>query len=144
MFFKPNDNLYLNLPSEMSDSDGICNKNAVCFKIEAEEQEDGTWSKTVLAELHCLSVDNDAACCVGIVMMEVINLVEMSEYLARYCWILQRRNQFCPIKQMAKFGLNICGSVIMLNSEINPTSCNNCVYSSQWLYSTCFGWQFHP
>ena len=30
---------------------------------------------------------------------------------------------------------------IMLNSEINPTRCNNCVYSSQWLYSTCFGWQ---
>ena len=29
---------------------------------------------------------------------------------------------------------------IMLNSEINPTRCNNCVYSSQWLYSTCFGW----
>ena len=28
---------------------------------------------------------------------------------------------------------------IMLNSEINPTICNNCVYSSQWLYSTCFG-----
>ena len=24
-------------------------------------------------------------------------------------------------------------------SEINPTRCNNCVYSSQWLYSTCFG-----
>ena len=33
---------------------------------------------------------------------------------------------------------------IMLNSEINPTRCNNCVHSSQWLYSTCFGWQFHP
>ena len=30
------------------------------------------------------------------------------------------------------------------SSEINPTRCNNCVYSSQWLYSTCFGWQFHP
>ena len=30
------------------------------------------------------------------------------------------------------------------NSEIIPTRCNNCVYSSQWLYSTCFGWQFHP
>ena len=28
---------------------------------------------------------------------------------------------------------------IMLNSEINPTRCNNCVYYSQWLYSTCFG-----
>ena len=28
---------------------------------------------------------------------------------------------------------------IMLYSEINPTRCNNCVYSSQWLYSTCFG-----
>ena len=33
---------------------------------------------------------------------------------------------------------------IMLNSEIIPTRCNNCVYSSQWLYSTCFGLQFHP
>ena len=28
---------------------------------------------------------------------------------------------------------------IMVNSEIIPTRCNNCVYSSQWLYSTCFG-----
>jgi len=25
---------------------------------------------------------------------------------------------------------------IMLNSEVNPKRCNNCVYSSQWLYST--------
>jgi len=30
----------------------------------------------------------------------------------------------------------------LFNSEVNPTRCNNCVYSSQWLYSTCFGWQF--
>jgi len=28
----------------------------------------------------------------------------------------------------------------MLNCEIIPTSFNNCVYCSQWLYSTCFGW----
>ena len=27
---------------------------------------------------------------------------------------------------------------IMLNSEINPTRCNNCVYSAQWLYSYMF------
>ena len=33
---------------------------------------------------------------------------------------------------------------ITLNSEMIPTRCNNCVYSSQWLYSTCFGWQFYP
>ena len=33
---------------------------------------------------------------------------------------------------------------IMLNSEMIPTRCNNCVYSSQWLYSTCFGWHFYP
>ena len=33
---------------------------------------------------------------------------------------------------------------IMLNSEIIPTRCNNCVYSSQLLYSTCLGWQFPP
>jgi len=28
---------------------------------------------------------------------------------------------------------------VMLYSEIIPTRCNNCVYFSQWLYSTCFG-----
>ena len=42
------------------------------------------------------------------------------------------------------FNLIFVVPCIMLNSEINPTRCNNCVYSSQWLYSTCFGWQFHP
>ena len=35
-------------------------------------------------------------------------------------------------------------SYTVKSSEIIPTRCNNCVYSSQWLYSTCFGWQFHP
>ena len=57
----------------------------------------------------CLSVDEDAACHVGIVMMEVINLAEMSEYFARYCY-LQRRNQFCPIKQTAKSRPFICSA----------------------------------
>ena len=28
--------------------------------------------------------------------------------------------------------------------EISPTRCNNCVFYSQWLYSTCFEWQSHP
>ena len=28
--------------------------------------------------------------------------------------------------------------------EISPTRCNNCVFYSQWLYSSCFGWQSHP
>ena len=36
------------------------------------------------------------------------------------------------------------GRTLLHDSEIIPTRCNNCVYSSQWLYSTCFGWQFHP
>jgi len=33
---------------------------------------------------------------------------------------------------------------ITLNSEIIPTRCNKCVYSSKCLYSTNFGWHFHP
>ena len=33
----------------------------------------------------------------------------------------------------------ITNKITIHNSEINPTRCNNCVYSSQWLYSTCFG-----
>jgi len=34
MVVKRNDNLYLSLPNEMSDSDGICIKDAVCVKLE--------------------------------------------------------------------------------------------------------------
>ena len=30
------------------------------------------------------------------------------------------------------------------SGEISPTRCNICVFYSQWLYSTCFGWQSHP
>ena len=51
-------------------------------------------------------------------------------------------------KSFRKYIRNITGNhevkglqktAILGNSEINPTRCNNCVYSSQWLYSTCFG-----
>ena len=31
-----------------------------------------------------------------------------------------------------------------LIGEISPTRCNDYVFYSQWLYSTCFGWQSHP
>ena len=34
MLVKRDDNLYLSLPNEMSDSDRICNKDAVCVKLE--------------------------------------------------------------------------------------------------------------
>ena len=38
------------------------------------------------------------------------------------------------------YEFNICGSVHhALMCEISPTRCNNCVFYSQWLYSTCFG-----
>jgi len=37
------------------------------------------------------------------------------------------------------FSLIFVDPCIMLNGEIFPTRCNNCIYSSQWLYSTCFG-----
>ena len=42
------------------------------------------------------------------------------------------------------FTVSVNSTNITVHSELNPTRCNNCVYSSQWLYSTCFGWQFHP
>ena len=35
-------------------------------------------------------------------------------------------------------------SIMLYSSEISPTRCNNCVFSPQWLYSTCFGRQSHP
>ena len=36
MFVKRNNNIYLSLPNEMSDSDGICNKDAVCVKLRSQ------------------------------------------------------------------------------------------------------------
>ena len=29
--------------------------------------------------------------------------------------------------------------IMLYSGEISPTRCNNCVFYSQWLYSTCFG-----
>jgi len=46
---------------------------------------------------------------------------------------------------ISEFNLIFVVPCIMLYySEISPTRCNNCVFYSQWLYSTCFGWQSHP
>jgi len=33
---------------------------------------------------------------------------------------------------------------MLYSGEISPTRYINCVFYSQWLYSTCFGWQSHP
>jgi len=44
--------------------------------------------------------------------------------------------------QLVGSGTNLSGSEygqLAVHCEINPTRCNNCFYSSQWLYSTCFG-----
>ena len=29
--------------------------------------------------------------------------------------------------------------IMLYSGEISPIRCNNCVFYSQWLYSTCFG-----
>jgi hypothetical protein len=34
--------------------------------------------------------------------------------------------------------------IMLYIGELSPTRCNNCVFYSQWLYSTCFGWHCHP
>jgi len=35
----------------------------------------------------------------------------------------------------------LSGKLSCTSGEISPTRCNNCLFYSQWLYSTCFGWQ---
>jgi len=30
--------------------------------------------------------------------------------------------------------------IMLYSGEISPARRNNCVFYSQWLYSTCFGW----
>ena len=45
-----------------------------------------------------------------------------------------------PIRTTCSCHLIFVVPCIMLYSgEISPTRCNNCVFYSQWLYSTCFG-----
>ena len=65
-----------------------------------------------------------------------------SEWLYRLSYLDRHELAYVMIPVPHLYELSPDGSVVY--SEINPTRCNNCVYSSQWLYSTCFGWQFHP
>jgi hypothetical protein len=66
-------------------------------------------------------------------------------FMSTGCWQDVRKANFCV-------GENIRTEYPWVHwippflSQLFPTanSCNNCVYSSQLLYSTCFGWQFHP
>ena len=58
--------------------------------------------------------------------------------------LLHNGNVLLSIPVARAFGIKEIDDSMKHNSEINPTRCNNCVYSSQWLYSTRFGWQFHP
>jgi hypothetical protein len=83
---KEKDNLYLSLPNEMSDSDGIRNKDDLCVKKYKSQRNKGMAHEARRnIQNCCFSIDKEAACHVGIVNMEVINLAEMSEYFARYC-----------------------------------------------------------
>ena len=59
--------------------------------------------------------------------------------------------EFLPISCYSSWDTNILLILSVLEyprlfdgGEISPTRCNNCVFYSQWLYSTCFGWQSHP
>ena len=53
-------------------------------------------------KLACCSLLSGGNC--GETVFKSVSSAEMSlkTYIARYCWQLQRRNQFCPIKQKAK------------------------------------------
>ena len=65
---------------------------------------------------------------------------EFLSVLSTFCTICIKRG----IRDIHIMTLIFVVPCIMLNSEMIPTRCNNCVYSSQWLYSKCFGWQFYP
>ena len=60
----------------------------------------------------------------------------IEDILAKYTWWMKHFKEGMRQKE-SLLNVNLISVVpcIMLNSEINPTRCNNCVYSSQWLYS---------
>ena len=59
-------------------------------------------------------------------------------------WYLLSRMMTVHIVATQFFDVNFIILEPSLGCEISPTRCNNCVFYSQWLYSTCFGWQSHP
>jgi len=46
---------------------------------------------------------------------------------------------YCP-----NFLIFVVPCIMLYSGEMSPTRCNNWVFYSRWLYSTCFGWQSHP
>ena len=44
----------------------------------------------------------------------------------------------CKVAQQVFF-IFVVPCIMLYSGEISPTRCNNCVFYSQWLYSTCFG-----
>ena len=54
--------------------------------------------------------------------------------------LIRVKEQRNILHEISKGNLIFVVPCIMLYSgEISPTRCNNCVFYSQWLYSTCFG-----
>ena len=77
--------LYVATPHTSQHSDGICNKDPMCVKLRVRGTRGWNMKQDSNGELHCLLVDIDTGSYGGIMMMEVINLAEMSEYFSRYC-----------------------------------------------------------
>ena len=50
----------------------------------------------------------------------------------------------CKTKHTSINLIFVVPGIMLYSCEISPTRCNKCVFYSQWLYSTCFGWQSHP
>ena len=53
-----------------------------------------------------------------------------------FCLCKQR---FLRKQSVLIFLIFVVPCIMLYIGEISPTRCNNCVFYSQWLYSTCFG-----
>ena len=56
--------------------------------------------------------------------------------------VLLEQPEICCCKYNHNYDATSIYEIFILNS-CSPR-CNNCVFYSQWLFSTCFGWQSHP
>ena len=95
-----------------------------------------------------MSLNND------ILLFDILQIIHFTMWFESVRFLRNTSRSFCPTHILPIRHANTHTRThyismtdelnIVVYSEINPTRCNTCVYCSQWLYSTCFGGQFHP
>ena len=79
-------------------------------------------------------------------ILQSVLIYKMNHILCHYYLYINHELWIVPLhhQHMYLFLIFVVPCIMLYSGEISPTRCNNCVFYSQWFFSTCFGWQSHP